>query len=599
MLWLTALLFFTTLTCTGLAALWATCGRGHRFVRAMLYAGVLALPLLVEAYEPFVAFLVQGSLVIGVVSGLRWRSMRSKPHTVSPTRLSLQNALLAIVPIAMLCAVAVRLPPLDAPTWANVVMIGIAAGVATLSGVWIMMVQKRQRLVCILAIAMTGIAGLPLIAFDEYFASIIGSLGRPPVDPVNWGGWLGLAPQQPIWIAILLIAAFQTALLGWLGIGLSRISSNPGVRTQRTRILMFSVLIAPTTYMPLWAMHELRNPLPVPNTELPTPNGYDDLLAAVALWPANAIVDTPNFDSNTATIDQLRFAVNEAAPAVDRARQGLSLSCRKAQDYNSFDLGLPNLQELRRISRGLTASAELAKREERREEAVALYLDQCRYGMSLARGGLVVDDLVGKACSSMGLRGLYSLRDDLPHEQLKHVVFELNSIMSEREPIEDFILRDKVWTQRAFGWHGHLSVWLSELSGQGNFSLQPAYENLSIQQLAENRLLQIEYALRIYKLEHGDWPETLVQLTPEIIPSVPADPFTADGKPLRYRKESDEYVLWSVGQNGVNDEGQAPPRGDYSPELGDLNLASFYEQWTDESDPDASNTNDDADTLLE
>jgi len=69
-------------------------------------------------------------------------------------------------------------------------------------------------------------------------------------------------------------------------------------------------------------------------------------------------------------------------------------------------------------------------------------------------------------------------------------------------------------------------------------------------------------ALR-FRREIGRWPETLDELAPEYIESVPRDPFT--GGALIYRILDDGIMIYSVGANGVDDSGKPtlvkPPEG--------------------------------------
>ena len=61
-------------------------------------------------------------------------------------------------------------------------------------------------------------------------------------------------------------------------------------------------------------------------------------------------------------------------------------------------------------------------------------------------------------------------------------------------------------------------------------------------------------ALKRFHLKHGTWPQTLNELAPEFISSVPIDPF--DGKPLKYRPNPDgTFTLYSVGEDGIDDGG--------------------------------------------
>ena len=68
-------------------------------------------------------------------------------------------------------------------------------------------------------------------------------------------------------------------------------------------------------------------------------------------------------------------------------------------------------------------------------------------------------------------------------------------------------------------------------------------------------------AIERYRRDRGQIPNDLKQLVPEFMPQVPTDPF--DGKPLRYVVEDGEYLIYSVGKNGVDDGGQ----GDFDPDI--------------------------------
>lgn len=69
---------------------------------------------------------------------------------------------------------------------------------------------------------------------------------------------------------------------------------------------------------------------------------------------------------------------------------------------------------------------------------------------------------------------------------------------------------------------------------------------------AMQRISQTAVALRLYRHEHGRYPETLEELVPKYLRSVPVDPF--DGKPLRYKRLQNGFKVWSVGEN-MKDEG--------------------------------------------
>jgi hypothetical protein len=62
-------------------------------------------------------------------------------------------------------------------------------------------------------------------------------------------------------------------------------------------------------------------------------------------------------------------------------------------------------------------------------------------------------------------------------------------------------------------------------------------------------------ALVRFRRKHGKWPTTLESLVPEYLAKLPLDELT--GKPLRYRITDSRPRLYSVGFDGVDDQGQA------------------------------------------
>ena len=57
---------------------------------------------------------------------------------------------------------------------------------------------------------------------------------------------------------------------------------------------------------------------------------------------------------------------------------------------------------------------------------------------------------------------------------------------------------------------------------------------------------------------HGRLPGPLDELAPRYLEAVPADPF--DGRPLRYKRLENGYVIYSIGSNGIDDGGQERKR---------------------------------------
>lgn len=87
--------------------------------------------------------------------------------------------------------------------------------------------------------------------------------------------------------------------------------------------------------------------------------------------------------------------------------------------------------------------------------------------------------------------------------------------------------------------------------------LTPAYDKVLNRVVASDGNRDgvfIGLALELYHREHGKWPETLAELSPKYLPTLPADPIT--GKPLHYKVVGDRPIVYSVGVDGDDDGGR-------------------------------------------
>ncbi len=91
--------------------------------------------------------------------------------------------------------------------------------------------------------------------------------------------------------------------------------------------------------------------------------------------------------------------------------------------------------------------------------------------------------------------------------------------------------------------------------------------------LAELRAARVVVAVERYRLAHKNaLPQTLSQLVPGYLKSVPTDPF--DNRPLRFKRQSSRaYIVYSIGPDGVDNGGLHKPAKVYSGMNYDLALA--------------------------
>jgi hypothetical protein len=301
-------------------------------------------------------------------------------------------------------------------------------------------------------------------------------------------------------------------------------------------------------------------------TPLPNPNGYDDFLKAAALVTGDA------GNSTTLEGDELRKFVSAGTEALRLLRLGLTRRCSNPTESaitNSFTT-FNDLPKLKSLAWLLVGEGRLAELENRPADAARSYVDTIHFGNEMSRGGFIINRLVGTACESIGGSRLAAVAPRLTCEQTSPVIAELEKMDNAAVSWDEIWQNEKrfcryelrkvynpiTWVKSAW------EVWSAGKSGERNHN----------RVVARLRLLTAGLALRCYQTEHGRGPSRLEQLVPSHLNCVPLDPFS--GQPLIYRISGTNWLLYSVGPDGVDDGGR--PAGRSASSKGDL---LFDSQW--------------------
>jgi hypothetical protein len=79
--------------------------------------------------------------------------------------------------------------------------------------------------------------------------------------------------------------------------------------------------------------------------------------------------------------------------------------------------------------------------------------------------------------------------------------------------------------------------------------------------ITQRHLAAAALALRCYALEHDNrLPTELDDLVPDYLPALPTDPMAAAGRTLGYRPGPVDPVVYSVGDDGIDDLGDETSR---------------------------------------
>ena len=580
----------TSYTSMGLLALWAATSRWHWLLRTIVVLAVLAPLLLIPAYEPWIVFFLQACTVALGVQVWRSRAARRRWREVSdgsrPPKRRFRfylSTLLAITPlVALLTIIATRivanLPEQNATAWTTIVLNGLCSGCTALLGAWMVagdrkwIVRPAAFVLCLgLAAVMAAFDGLLVSAFPQRywppFPATVATMIRDGVMPWRLDvvlPWFVITPA-------LTLGLWMMVALWHRGTIASHVCGDPHVSAPQRRHgrriaarCVFAALFAALALPPALVVEKLLHPLPpLPDVTVPVPNGLDDIVAAAKELEKSSILSMAAEPSST---DELAAEVAKYAGAYQRLRQGLSRDVgpefwtHEEDLADVYNASVNNLMRMRWAARALMREAELAQQQNRHNDAVRIALENVRFGQVISRDALMVDYLTGRAIEEIGDQSLYQSLPHLNAEQCREAIAALVEVERRREPIDEVLRRDRIWEEHVGGWFHRFCQLLSDSlpsKDSGNTSRFHAFKGLKD---AVTRLLILELAVLEYRLERGELPDRLEQLTPEFLDELPIDPFDSEGRPLRYVRTDDGFLIYSIGEDGKDDGGRLPAR---------------------------------------
>jgi hypothetical protein len=290
-----------------------------------------------------------------------------------------------------------------------------------------------------------------------------------------------------------------------------------------------------------------------PRLPLPNPNGYDDFLAAGKLV-AGRIADHPLFDR-----DRLRGVVATNKEALRLLRLGLTRQCSVPTDAALTNVAgwSAELGRLKHLAHLLGDEGRWHELEGRPAEAALVYAEIIRFGNETSRGGFLIHRLVGISCEAIGCSLLAKLVPRLEGEDARPVIAELERVDGARVTWDEIRRNERKLSASGPGVGLNPVLWVRNLWQARQVSRMAEGGVKRI--MAQERLLLTELGLRCYVSERGQVPAGLGVLVPDYLSRVPQDPFSR--KPLVFRPQGTNWLLYSIGTDAVDDGGKPKGRG--------------------------------------
>ena len=290
--------------------------------------------------------------------------------------------------------------------------------------------------------------------------------------------------------------------------------------TKRSRnwlIVLLSIPVAAILGVTGLLIFNAVRPLP-PIRPLPDPNGYDALVKAGEM----TAIETGDFSETK--LEDLRAQTAKNSGALQAARAGLQEDCAVPLQFseNYMSRHLPELAGFKRLAQAFVTEGRLAEMENRPGDAAKSYLDAIRLGNKSARGGVLIDALVGIAIEAMGTAGLQNLVDQLDAKKCREAAATLETLDAQRQTWKEVIQQERAWSRRAYP--GIKYRWSKLVMYSSLKKAHQAGERKFNKRQLMTRQLLVDLAARAYELENGRRPASLTDLVPEYLKAVPKDP---------------------------------------------------------------------------
>jgi hypothetical protein len=296
-------------------------------------------------------------------------------------------------------------------------------------------------------------------------------------------------------------------------------------KTQNWLLALLSIPAAVVIAVVGLLIFAAARPLP-PIQPLPNPNGYDDFIKA------GEMVDNNSWKCNEMNLEELRKLVAKNSDALQAARIGLQKDCAVPLQFseNYMSRHLSELSSHKRLAEAFEAEGRLAEMENRPGDAAKSYLDATRLGHKSARGGILIDQLVGIAIKAIGTSHLQKLIDQLDAKSCRETAAILETLGTQRQTWNEVAQQDDAWSRRTYSsFRYRLTKLMLSISPKmrGHMkAVQNAFERKLEKQQTNTRQLIIDLAARAYELDKGHRPANLADLVPDYLKAIPQDPST-------------------------------------------------------------------------
>lgn len=549
------------------SCLWLAAAAGLLLARARGYreaslACVLLAPICLvlgrasEAYWGWIAL----SFTVAILwwSGdwlFRRKDLQEQDRNHSSMRFSIRMLLGLTAVIGWILFVVVRTQRLDLEAWRSVFAISL---VFALMAVLIEFIQYSTKSISVVkrwlirasVLLLSGMV-LPLVMFDDLLPAFLYQYREWPPSPALPRFSFGNPGNFRLW---------------WFAIG--------GLFAWKM------LLISPPS---LWSLHSMKH------------RGISAaillLIAAIPLWVGIQLMENPQKDlvdsDRAAAYNELVSVCNECERSIyastvakysewdkvptaekqivlqqtgtllDALNEALERPIRIPLDYSMNDIAVLPVISFRSCARLVNSHAE-SKVIINPDDALETFLLSEKMGAKLQQGGLFLHALVAIGSTGDANRGMKIHIASFSSAARERASLEIMKNLNEIDTIETLTARDRNWSNNQ-SWVTHVQNLVQGRLGIGVIQEIYSIDVVVARYITDRRLMVLELLLQNYHDKKGIYPESLDEVVAPLYREIASDPFSKNGVPFIYRIEDGNFLLYSLGDNGVDDGGEYKP----------------------------------------
>jgi hypothetical protein len=270
---------------------------------------------------------------------------------------------------------------------------------------------------------------------------------------------------------------------------------------------------------------------PPPPAPLPSPNGYDDFVQAATAVPGDiAFADYLQWRA-----DELARQVAAQSNVFVMVKAGLGKECRvppiPSSAASDLEARMARLASFKRLAQVLAAHSHLALIEGRTNDAIEASLDGVQVAHGIARGGVMIEALVGFANENIALRTVSGAAVSELDATTARIAARRLTELDARAPTSAETMACERAYARSHGFYGVI------MSAADRFDFGPLvsgrknFQGKWTAQAARRRELILQLARRAFEVEQGRRPSSDAELVPTVLTALPEIPRPSNSVP--------------------------------------------------------------------